>query len=76
MGNDFVPRKELDMPGTPANDNRKAARSADNTKPGKTERVSAIERVGGHSPGSNSFSIPNHPEKCDVAKGPGGKMDR
>ncbi len=47
---------------------------ADHGKPGRTETVQSIERVGGKGAGSHSFNVPNHPEKCDV-KGPGGKMD-
>ena len=56
-------------------ENKQSAKSSDVTKPGRTESVASIERVGGKGPGTHSFNVPNHPEKCDVAKGPQGKMD-
>ena len=55
---------------------KESAREADTTRPGKTEKVSGIERVGGSTKGSHSFSVPNHPEHCDVTHGPAGKMDK
>lgn len=58
-------------------ENRKSARSSDSTPPGDNgSKVSGIERVGGKTQGGVTFPIHNHPEHCDVAKGPGGKMDR
>jgi len=47
---------------------------ADSGKPGNTKSVAGIEKVGGKGPGTHSFSVPNHPEKCNV-KGPEGSMD-
>jgi hypothetical protein len=60
--------------GQAAAEQKESARESDTTRPGKTERVSGIEKVGGKH--GTRFSIPNHPEHCDVTKGPGGKMDR
>ena len=49
---------------------------ADRGHPGRTEKVSGIERVGSHhSSGGVSFNVPNHPDKSEVSHGPGGKMD-
>jgi hypothetical protein len=58
------------------NENRESARKSDSTRPGRTEKVSQIERVGGSTKGTHSFSVPAHPEVCDVAHGPHGKMDK
>lgn len=57
-------------------ENAMSRKGSDETRPGNTKTVSGIERVGGKGHGTHSFNVPNHPEKCDVAKGPGGKMDR
>ena len=50
---------------------KESSRESDSTKPGKPSM--GVDKVGGKS--GQRFSVPNHPEKCDVAKGPGGKMD-
>lgn len=52
---------------TKGSQNAKSAKSSDNTKPGK---------VGSSLGAGVKFPIPNHPEACNVAKGPGGKMDK
>lgn len=48
---------------------------ADKGHPGRTEKVSGIERVGSSSKGGHSFNVPDHPEHCHVS-GPMGKMDK
>lgn len=45
---------------------------ADHGKPGRTERVSGIEKVGGST--GVRFPVHDHPDHCNV-KTPGGKMD-
>ena len=55
-------------------ENKQSRKGSDETKPGRTETVRSIERVGGHSKGTHSFPIPNHPDHSKVS-GPGGKMD-
>ena len=57
----------------PRNTNRESARKSDVTKPGRTERVSEIEKVGG--PTGVRFPVHNHPDHSKV-RGPQGKMDR
>jgi hypothetical protein len=61
---------------TSGSENRESAKASDKTPPGKTNKVSGIERVGGSTKGTHSFPIVNHPEVCDVSHGPHGKMDR
>jgi hypothetical protein len=39
---------------------------ANSGKPGNTKTVAGIEKVGGKGSGTHSFSVPNHPEHCDV----------
>jgi hypothetical protein len=58
------------------NENRQSRKGSDETKPGRTEKVSQIERVGGSTKGTQSWPVPAHPEVCDVAHGPHGKMDK
>lgn len=61
---------------TKGSENRKSAQESDSTRPGRTEKVSQIEHVGGKGHGTLSFKVHNHPEVCDVSKTPGGKMDK
>lgn len=58
-------------------ENRMSEKGRDVTKPGKTEKVSGIEKVGGSGKqGGVRFPVVEHPEVCDVARTPGGKMDK